>query len=415
MLDALTVHNFKSLSEVTVALPRLSLLVGANAAGKSHLLEAILTLSRVADARTLADALTPLRGYPADAFHFGAGGLPELFSGGSAEFMLEADVSAAGSRFRYRVRPQIDLASGALCVTDEYLTKLTATGRMSRRVTPAINRTGGELRIRRLGAPSRPRREPLGLNRSVLSNQRLTGRRYPWIEAVREELADWRLYRIEPRAAVGVPQSPTDVRDIGPHGEYIAPFLYKLQARHPKHFAAIGRVLRSIVPDVEAVAVEFNERHGTLDLQIRREGVTIPARNISDSTLRALALAAVTVNPWNGSLVALERPETGVHPRRLALVARLLTSLALDQGRQVVATTHSPLLCDAILREARARASTDIAILNLHRADGRTEVQRLDLDAPLLRDPEIAASLTMPRDHAIFENLARRGFFDESP
>ena len=415
MLNALTVRNFKSLSAVTVALPRLSLLVGANAAGKSHLLEAILTLSRVANARTLADALAPLRGDPVDAFHCGAGGLPELLSHGSAEFMLEADISAAGSHYRYRVRPQIDLGSGALRVTDEYLTKLTATGRMSRRVTPAIKRTDGELRIRRRGRPSRPRREPLGLNRSVLSHRRLTSRRYPWIEAVREELADWHLYRIEPRATVGPPRSPTDVRDVGPQGEDIAPFLYKLQAQHPKHFAAIGRVLRSIVPDVEAVTVDFNEKHGTLDLQIRRNGVTLPARSASDGTLSVLALAAITVNPWNGSLVALERPETSLHPRRLALVARLLTSLAFDHGRQVVATTHSPLFCDAILREARTRPSNDIAILNLRRADGRTEVQRLDLDSQLLRDPEVAASLTMPRDHAILENLILRGLIDECP
>jgi hypothetical protein len=59
--------------------------------------------------------------------------------------------------------------------------------------------------------------------------------------------------------------------------------------------------------------------------------------------LRVLALCAIAVNPWNGPLSAFEEPENGVHPRRLELIADLLTSLALEQGRQLVVTSHSPL------------------------------------------------------------------------
>ena len=42
-------------------------------------------------------------------------------------------------------------------------------------------------------------------------------------------------------------QSPSDVRDIGVLGGDIAPFLYRLRAEHPKHFAAVVRTLRNAI------------------------------------------------------------------------------------------------------------------------------------------------------------------------
>lgn len=57
MLKKLTVRDFKSLRDVTVELPRLAVLFGPNAAGKSNLLDAIQALSWIGNARTLFDAL----------------------------------------------------------------------------------------------------------------------------------------------------------------------------------------------------------------------------------------------------------------------------------------------------------------------------------------------------------------------
>ena len=73
MLTRLTVRNFKSLREVTVELPRLAVLFGPNAVGKSNLLDAIQALSWMGTSRTLFDALggpLPVRGYLFEAFSF---------------------------------------------------------------------------------------------------------------------------------------------------------------------------------------------------------------------------------------------------------------------------------------------------------------------------------------------------------
>lgn len=414
MLNKLTVRKFRSLADVTVELPQLAVLFGTNAAGKSNLLEAIQALSWIGNQRTLRDAFDPLRGYPLETFHFGAGGWPTLFQNGAASFTLEADVSTyGGGNYRYRVEPEMDFTSGELRVRDEYLTQLTKAGRERKNATAAIERYRNTLRVRRKGKSGPPRQEALGQNHAILSDRSLAGDGYPWLEAVRNELLNWRTYYLEPRTAMRLQQSPTDTIDIGVHGQLIASFLYKIRAQSPKHFDAVGRALRSIVPGIDALHVQLNEQQGTLDLWTQQGEATYSARVISEGTLRVIALCAIVVNPWGGSLVALEEPENGVHPRRLELIARLLASLALDQGRQVIVTTHSPLLCSAILREARARDSDDISLFNVRRVEHQTEIQRLDADAPLFQDAEIAEGLTTPAEDALFENLVLRGFMDE--
>jgi predicted ATPase len=411
MLTSLTIRGFKSLNDVTVRFPRMTVLFGPNAAGKSNLLDAIQALSRIGTQRTLADALSePIRGYPIEAFSFPSGGLAELLSMSSAQFSLEADLARDREAYRYRVHVEITPGSGALSVADEYLSALAKDG--STKGTAAIELVETNLRVRRKSESGKPRYEPLRQNYAILSDPRLGRPLYPAIERVRSELSDWRTYYLDPRVAMRAAQPPSDVRDIGVLGGEIAPFLYRLRAEHEKHFGALSRTLRSIVPSVEDLTVDLDRRRGTLDLLIRQGGVDYSSRIVSEGTLRVLALCAIAVNPWGGSLLAFEEPENGVHPRRLELIAQLLLSLALDQGRQVVVTTHSPLFCDAVLRGARSKPS-EVGLFNVHRSGHATAVRPFDVAGPLFTDPEIAKALTSGTEDGLFESLLLRGMLDE--
>jgi predicted ATP-dependent endonuclease of OLD family len=96
MLTRLSVSGFKSLRNVTVDFPMLTVLFGPNAAGKSNLIDAVQAVSRIGTSRMLADALTePIRGYPIEAFTFPPGGLRALLSQDTASFTLQADLQAA--------------------------------------------------------------------------------------------------------------------------------------------------------------------------------------------------------------------------------------------------------------------------------------------------------------------------------
>ena len=413
MLTKLTVRNFKSLVDVTVEFPRLAVLFGPNAAGKSNLLDAIAALSGIGNARTLSDVLDrplPVRGHAFEAFSFPAGGLPALVKQRNARFSLEADLAVAAERYRYRVEPSIELTSGRLSVADEYLALLGRTG--NPKGTPAIEQVDSKLRVRRKGKPAHPREEAVGQNHALLSDRSLAGDEYRWLEAVRRELGEWCTHYLDPVLAMRAPRAPADVFDIGPYGEHIGPFLYKLRAEEPARFRAVARTLRSIVPSVETLTVQLDERRGTLDILVRQGGVEYSSRVVSEGTLRVLALCAIAVNPWAGSLLAFEEPENGVHPRRLDLIARLLMSLATDGGRQVIVTTHSPLFCDAVLKLAPSKPGI-VGLLNVRRVGQATAIEPFDATGPLFKDSEIAAALTSQGEDGLFENLLLRGLIDE--
>lgn len=207
-------------------------------------------------------------------------------------------------------------------------------------------------------------------------------------------------------------QSPADVFDIGIHGEYVAAFLYKLRAERRKHFDAVSRAVRSIVPSIESLSVDLDQRRGTLNLMIRQAGVEYSSRVLSEGTLRVLALCTVALNPWSGSLLTLEEPENGVHPRRIELIARLLISLA--ERRQIVVTTHSPLFADAILKLKHELSDpSDVGLFNVRLASHGTVIEPFDVSGALFKDAEIVRALASRAEDGMFESLALRGFIDE--
>src|SRR5262249_50929070 len=156
---------------------------------------------------------------------------------------LGADLSAGNGdlRFRYHVEVAIRPASGALTVEDEYLAILSRSSEP--KGEPIIERVDGSLRIRRKGGGNRPRDQPTGLNYTLLSDERLSGQGYRGIEKARAEMSSWRTYYLDPRVAMRSPQPPREVDDIGPLGEHIAPYLYRLKEEQPKVFGAVRRTL----------------------------------------------------------------------------------------------------------------------------------------------------------------------------
>lgn len=114
MLKSLHVKGFKSLTDLKVDFPSLTVLFGPNAAGKSNLLEAVQMLSRIGTKRTLAEAFAePVRGYPLEAFSFPAGGLPELLKHPETHFTLEGTLECGADPYLYRVGVQIQPVQAA--------------------------------------------------------------------------------------------------------------------------------------------------------------------------------------------------------------------------------------------------------------------------------------------------------------
>ena len=69
------------------------------------------------------------------------------------------------------------------------------------------------------------------------------------------------------------------------------------------------------------------------------------AADLSDGTLRFLFLLAVLGSPSPAPVIAIDEPETGLHPSMLPVVAEY--AVEASSRAQIILTTHSPQLLDA--------------------------------------------------------------------
>jgi len=424
MLDRIDIRGFKSLRDVSVRLPRLTVLFGPNAAGKSNFLDALHFLAGAVTRRSLQEALEePVRGYPVEAFTFPGEGLAGLLRQSSARFDLDAvleapTMNAAGLKLGYKLSVEIEPRSGKLSVANERLERLATSGQPKEGTKPRIEYEDGRVIVRKQKT-GQPRHESPGANHTVASIPSYSGEYYPEIEALRQEVSGWRTYYLDPRSAMREPKPPAEVVDIGLSGHQLSAFLYRLYntSELRRHFDAIVRMVRHVIPSIEALSVELDEQRAQIDLFVEQNGVSFSNRVISEGTLRVIALAAISLNPWPARLIAFEEPENGVHPRRLEHIASLLAFAAgIGRGEmasQVVVNTHSPLFVAEAIK-LQAQHPDEVGLIHVsHDGDG-SQFRRLGDPRRLFEQYDVDALLKSDEDaEAKVQTLLLQGFLDE--
>lgn len=417
MLQHLRVQGFKSLRDVHVDLAPLVVVFGPNAAGKSNLLEALVLLSRLVRERTLAEAFEEgIRGYPTEAFSFGAGGAEELMTSAGASLRIEARLAAQDEMpLEYLVQVGVKPRTGELFLEDERLQPLTVNGRPNGNPVVGMSEDGKRLRIRRRGKQSHPFEEDPGLHHTLVSNLQYSGKEhYPAFDTLRREVGTWRAVYLDPREAMRRAEPPREVSDIGDRGQWLVSFLHRLREdpRYHQAFAAILRATRQVIPSIEDVSTELVASRGEIDLKVRQDGIWMSARVVSEGTLRVLALCAMAANPFSRGLLAFEEPENGVHPRRIEVVTQILASAS--KRRQVIVTTHSPLVVGEVLGMIRRAelGQEDVALLACSSTPSGSKFRKLDATAPLFEDHEIREALAAPDDAGHVQAMLQRGWLD---
>lgn len=181
--------------------------------------------------------------------------------------------------------------------------------------------------------------------------------------------------------------------ELGADGTGLPVVLDRLRDQHPERFEDLNEELGRWIPEFDRVLFETPQQgRRSVALRTREGHHLITAEHLSQGTLIALALLTIAYLPEPPSIVCLEEPDHGLHPRLLRDGRDALYRLAYPEGAsekrqpvQVLATTHNPYFLDLFREHPEEVVIAEKAGLEakFSRLADRADLEEILGDAPL--------------------------------
>ena len=321
-LDRLQIRGFKSIREADLELPRLSVMIGANGAGKSNLIAVFELLHSLVHERL--QVYVQQAGGADSLLHFGRKNTDEL----KLRFRFGKNA------YECRLLPT---AEDKLVFGDETLY-------FDRSFFPRSGSSGQY-------------EETLGSGHleSLLPEAVRKAERKKVAHYVLTAFESWRVYHFHDTSAAARVKQTGDVDDnevLRADAGNLAAFLYRLRETEPDVYSNIVETIRMVTPFFGSFRLRpnpLNPRKIRLEWQERDSDVYFDAHALSDGTLRFVCLATLLLQPDPPTTVLLDEPELGLHPFAIAVLADLLRAAA--QRTQVIASTQSVTLVNQLSPE----------------------------------------------------------------
>ena len=187
---------------------------------------------------------------------------------------------------------------------------------------------------------------------NVVTNGLWCGDRWDWSSFPRLLLRT-RVYSLDASAIIQ-PVRLEPAAELSPNGHNLAGVIDNLRDKEPERFEALNDEFGRWLPEFDRILFETPKTgHRAFSLRTRKGHHALPARDLSQGTVLALAILTLAYLPAPPSLIGIEEPERGVHPRLLRNIQTALYRLSYPkqfgedrQPVQVIATTHSPYFLD---------------------------------------------------------------------
>lgn len=315
MITSIRLVNFKNFADETLRVGPFTVIVGANASGKSNIRDAFRFLHGIGRGYTLAEILggkyggggqrewAPIRGAASEVVRFGR-----------PQFSLEVGFELNDTEKHYSI--EIGYEPAGYSIFQFLKEKLTSNAETVFE-TPILN----------LSDEGRP----------VLLQQP---------KAVRCEILDLfaNMRFLEPSPDRMREPSFPGANILGDSGENLPTVLEGICA-DPKRKETLADWLSELTP-MDVADFDFpRDPSGRIHLMIcEKNDRKVSAYSASDGTLRFLALLAVLLGENPKGLYFFEEIDDGIHPVRLNLLMDLIERQTAKRGIQVLTTTHAPTL-----------------------------------------------------------------------
>lgn len=160
---------------------------------------------------------------------------------------------------------------------------------------------------------------------------------------LREYMRGWRFYdsfninNEKIRRPVPTTQKPVLNEDCG----NLSAVLFYLMTEHREAFEELQTHIRTAIPNFQGLNIKARGAPGEVIAYWREDNVDceLSLADLSDGTLRFISWATLCIMPTPPTLICIDEPDQGVHPRTLPILAGLFEKASART--QIIMSTHA--------------------------------------------------------------------------
>ncbi len=336
MLRSIHLKDFKSFADEKVTLAPLTVLVGANASGKSNLLDAIRVVQGLGLGFSLAEALQGRSEGGREIWKGIRGGASEAIRSGreSAELSTEWGLDDQLFRhvFSFSVEPQPS-------IREEWLSRTVFEAEQQKTQILDVEVPAGS---EHENAWSIFSALEVGLNPNTETLRVLLRLRQVFQQMVMLNLSPERMRAYAPKHAL----------EMGSEGEPLSAVIWSRSRTEDERLEWVDWLSELCSPEITGLDFIETGLGDVMLVLVEKDGTRTSARALSDGTLRFLGTLVALRTAPRGSIFLIEELEMGLHPQRIHLLIEFLETVTLERGVQVIATTHSPQVLQSLTAQA---------------------------------------------------------------
>lgn len=164
-----------------------------------------------------------------------------------------------------------------------------------------------------------------------------------WLRAYLQSYKIYHFHDTAKGSPLRTPSAVNDNRILKEDGGNLPSFLYLLQTVHPKTLKRIEMMIRSVMPYFERFDLEpsqLNDDVGLVWTDSTAPDKYFSARDLSDGSIRFIALATLLLQPVLPKVIIIDEPELGLHPIAITKLAAMIKSAA-QRDCQIIISTQS--------------------------------------------------------------------------
>ena len=349
MITSLRLVNFKNFADESLRVGPFTVIVGANASGKSNIRDAFRFLHGIGRSYSLAEILGGKHGDGGNVEWTGVRGAPNevvrfqpLNPNQPSGFSIHLEAVVRGKLIQFSIRVEYNPTSGFVLSDEELEVASDTVYETTASEGPSITITSDHFGSRSINYS---RSEPVVKQMVRHSADEV----FNACDGLLSLLARVRFMELSPER-MRDPSTP-GARGLGNSGQNL-PAALEAICSDPARKGNLMSWLRELTPmdirDFDFVRDPSDRIHLQV---IETNGRRVSANSVSDGTLRFVAMLAALFGDDQECMYFFEEIDTGIHPNRLWLLLDLIEKQTAKNSTQVIATTHSPDLLNYISDE----------------------------------------------------------------